>query len=90
MLLVLDDFHAVTDPLVLRFTQVLLENLPGHAHVLIGGRSLSALNLSRLKLANEAAVIGPEELRFTGDESRSYLARRSIPFPAETTAVFER
>lgn len=63
LLLVLDDFHAVTDPLALRFIEEFLAHLPGHVHLMIASRTKPSLTLSRLA----ATAINPLERIFTAE-----------------------
>lgn len=89
LLIVLDDFHVITDAFVCRFIQELLEYLPEHIHVAIAGRTMPGLALARLKSAQEICVVGMDELRFSEEETQRYLAGKRVTLPPEALSLIE-
>jgi len=77
ILLVLDDFHAVTQsPEVMRLMNWLIEHQPAHFHLLISSRTVpefASLNQKRVK--GQVLELGPEHLTFTPVEIRSLFER---------------
>jgi LuxR family maltose regulon positive regulatory protein len=71
--LVLDDYHLVDSHDVRDGMAFLLEHLPPHAHVVISTRADPDLPLSRWRVRGELVEIRAADLRFTSDETATYL-----------------
>lgn len=71
--LVLDDFHRVDSRDVDDSLALFLERLPSHVHVLISSRSDPGLPLSRWRARGDLTEVRASELRFTFDETTTYL-----------------
>ncbi len=89
LILVLDDYHLIKEPLIDRLLQELLEHLPGGVSVLLASRSAPGLILSRLRVAGELAALGFEELRFNSREIGEYLAHSRQPLSNQQIADLE-
>jgi len=76
VLLIFDDFHWITAPL-LPAISYFVENAPQHFHVVLAARNFPALQLGRLHVQGQTAEINGEELRFTPAESTQLLQRFS-------------
>jgi LuxR family maltose regulon positive regulatory protein len=90
-LLVLDDFHEVNDSApVTAFLDELLRLLPDGVRVIIAGRALPNLTVSRLLVEGQLFGLGEADLRFTADELLTLLRRhgRDIP-PARAAALVD-
>lgn len=80
IILALDDYHEVNDsPAVTRFMDELLRVLPDNLRIVLAGRTLPALQVSRLIVQDEVFGLGAEDLRFTADELLSLYRRRPGP-----------
>jgi len=71
--LVLDDLHAVDARAVDDALAFLIDHAPGRMHLLIATREDPALPLARLRAAAELVELRAADLRFTTDESTSFL-----------------
>jgi LuxR family maltose regulon positive regulatory protein len=71
--LVLDDYHLVDSHDVRDGMAFLLEHLPPHVHVVISTRADPDLPLSRWRVRGELVEIRAADLRFTSDETATYL-----------------
>lgn len=71
--LVLDDYHLVTTPIVHRAIQFLLEHLPQNMHLVIATRSDPPLPLSRLRSLNQLVELRAGDLCFNTDETSVFL-----------------
>ena len=81
-LLVLDDYQQLDEaPLVRRALELLLDQLPGHVHLVLLSRTVPALDTSRLLLAGQVAALGPPELAFNQDELALFLRQRYLLAP---------
>jgi LuxR family maltose regulon positive regulatory protein len=74
LVLVLDDYHALASPEVDALLVALLRHPIPTLHLLVASRQVPDWPLARLRAAEEVGEVGPEDLRFTGDEVRSLLA----------------
>ena len=91
-ILIVDDFHLVTDDATIKSLARLARRLPSHFRMVIAGRSEPPFQLRRLVSSGEASLIGGNELRFTLDESAALVAQVAHRFTslAELEALLER
>lgn len=82
LLLVLDDYHELSEPAVQDLVQDLLENLPTGMHTVIAGRTELPFSTARLAASGTLQHIGAEDLIFTRREIRDYLEMRYKSVPA--------
>lgn len=73
LVLVLDDYHAVTDPEVHRAVEFLLEHLPPGLCLVMATRTDPPLALSRLRVRRQVAELRGEQLRFSLEETAAFL-----------------
>jgi len=78
-LLVLDDFHCLQDPFILGVFEQLIGRLfqpylPQPLHLTLLTREDPPLPLARLRANNQLTEIRAQELRFSRDEARAFLA----------------
>lgn len=71
--IVLDDYHLITDSSIHEAIDFLLERLPPQMHVVIATRSDPALSLARLRARDQMVEIRAAELRFTQNETTNFL-----------------
>lgn len=75
--LALDDFHEVNEsPAVTSFLDELLRVLPDNLRVLLAGRTLPNLTVSRLAVEHNLFGFSEADLRFTADEVAALVRRR--------------
>ena len=72
-ILVLDDFQSIEGAAVRDVVSYLLEHQPRTLHVVIASRSDPLLPLARLRAKGELAELRAADLRFTQDESATFL-----------------
>ena len=73
LVLVIDDFHRVTESAIVRSLEYLIDRLPSQMHIAIGTRHDPQLPLPRLRVRQQLAEIRLEDLRFTENESKELL-----------------
>ena len=73
LILVLDDYHAITSPAVHDAIAFLLVNLPSHIHLVIATRSDPPLPLSRLRARDQLVELRGPDLLFTLEEAETFL-----------------
>lgn len=71
-ILVLDDFHAVTNPVVHRSFLYFLERLPPHIHCAVAARQEPPLPLPRFAADGQLVYVSGRQLNFTLDEGTEY------------------
>src|SRR5215208_1957174 len=83
-LLVLDDYHEVeSGGPVTQFMNELLRLLPDNLRVVVAGRSLPDLTISRLLVERQVFGLGEADLRFTAAELATLLRRSGHNVTAE-------
>jgi LuxR family maltose regulon positive regulatory protein len=70
LVVVLDDFHRVTEPTVAKAIEYLIDRMPPQMRIVVGTRHDPQLPLPRLRARQQVAEIRIDELRFLEDESR--------------------
>lgn len=67
--LLLDDYHTITEPAVHDVLAFLIEHLPPAMHVLLATRADPPLPLARLRARGQLVEVRAADLRFTPDEA---------------------
>ena len=73
VVLVLDDYHLVSNPEIDEGLSFLLEHLPQTLELVLSSRSEPALPLARLRARGELAEIDAQQLRFSEQEADLFL-----------------
>src|SRR5215216_8035822 len=73
LVLVLDDYHLITDPICHQTLGLFLDQLPAAVHVVLSTRLDPPLSLARLRARGELAELRAAELQFTGEEAAVLL-----------------
>jgi LuxR family maltose regulon positive regulatory protein len=73
VVLVLDDYHLVSNPEIDEGLSFLLEHLPRTLVLVLSSRSEPALPLARLRARGELAEIDAQQLRFSDEEADLFL-----------------
>ena len=73
MVLILDDFHEVTDAAVMRDLDMLLDHASDRLHLVLVTRSDPSLRLQRLRIAGRLGEVRNADLAFTAGETRELL-----------------
>ncbi|MGV9709538.1 protein kinase domain-containing protein [Gordonia sp. NPDC003424] len=73
MVIIVDDWHRVTDPAAIASMDFLLEYGCHHLQLLITSRSRTGLPISRMRVLDELVEIDIAGLCFDTDEARSFL-----------------
>jgi LuxR family maltose regulon positive regulatory protein len=72
--LVLDDYHEVSNPTIHEMLGFVIDHLPPRLHLLITSRSDSPLPLARLRARGDVTELSTADLRFALDEAATLLA----------------
>jgi len=76
LVLMLDDFHLITDSRALKALQFLCDYLPPRLHLAIASRTGPLISLERLRAQGALTEVGQTELSFCIEESEQFLRRR--------------
>lgn len=76
IVLVLEDYHAITLPAIHQSLAFLLDHLPPTLHLIITTRADPPLPLARLRARGQLSEIRASDLRFTGMETALFLNDR--------------
>lgn len=91
-LLILDDYHGISDPAIHSAVMLLVEQLAGTLHVVISSRDDPPLPLARLRARRQLLELRGGDLRFTAEEVAAFLGETmAAPVsPAEAAALTTR
>lgn len=73
LVLVLDDYHLITEPAIHEGVAFLLQHLPAGVRVAIASRTRPAIGVARLRAGGQLADVGADALRFNVDETSALL-----------------
>ena len=87
--LVLDDYHAITEPAIHAALTYLTEHQPAQMHLVILSRADPALPLARLRARGQLCELREADLRFTPKEAAAFLnqAMRLDLSPADVAVL---
>lgn len=71
----IDDLHFVSNETTLLFIRQLLVDSPPNVQWYIASRTMPELGISRLIVSDEALILRAEDMRFSLDETRVFLAQ---------------
>lgn len=75
IILALDDYQFISNPVVHHVMAFLIERCPSTLHLLIATRSDPPLPLARLRARGQMVDLRTDDLRFTSDEASQFLNR---------------
>jgi LuxR family maltose regulon positive regulatory protein len=88
--IVLDDYHLADSPAIQPEMAFLVDHLPPQVHLVISTRADPALPLPRLRVRGDLVEIRAADLRFTPDETATYLDQvHDVRLPAADVATLE-
>jgi LuxR family maltose regulon positive regulatory protein len=73
LILVLDDYHAISAPAIHESVSALIEHLPPRLRLVIASRATPPLRLARLRANGRIAELSAGDLRFTVEEATAFL-----------------
>ena len=84
-ILVLDDFHFIEDPSIIRFmNECIFFKLPPGTSIFLVSRSTPRINISALESRNHVFKINEDDLRFTESELTLYFRNLDITIQPES------
>jgi LuxR family maltose regulon positive regulatory protein len=90
--LVIDDFHLITEAAIVDCVVRLARHLPSQVRLLVAGRAIPQFSLQWLLLNGVAAAVTDADLRFTAEEAAAFVALVAGKFllPDQAVALTER
>jgi len=90
IILILDDYHVISDQAIHDSLLFLLDHLPERMHLVLATRTDPELPLSRLRVRGQLLEIRSSDLRFTQEEATDFLLQRmSLPLTDEDVATLQ-
>lgn len=83
LILVLDDFHCITEPGILENFSYFISLLPARVHVILISRTEPDLKLAKLGVKGDLFRIGLNDLRFQTEEIARFYQVRGLLFEKE-------
>jgi LuxR family maltose regulon positive regulatory protein len=71
--LILDDYHHIASPSIHESLVFVLDHSPSNLHLIIAGRGDPFMPISRYRARGEIIELRMEDLRFSGEEAKSYF-----------------
>ncbi|MGO8949331.1 MAG: LuxR C-terminal-related transcriptional regulator [Ktedonobacterales bacterium] len=90
LILILDDYHVISDQAIHESMLFLLDHLPVSMHLVLATRTDPELPLSRLRVRGQLLEIRDQDLRFSRAETTSFLLQgMGLPLSEEEVAILE-
>jgi LuxR family maltose regulon positive regulatory protein len=90
VVLVLDDYHVITNGSIHYALSFLMEHLPPHLHLVLATREDPPLPLARLRGRDDLLELRASDLRFTHEETATYLVEMmGLSLSAEERALLQ-
>ena len=83
-IIVMDDFHLIEDPSVIRFVEYAFLNLPPGSSLFMISRSTPRINSAGLFSRGHIFNLSEDDLRFNGSELALYFRRLNIPLQPDS------
>jgi LuxR family transcriptional regulator, maltose regulon positive regulatory protein len=92
IILILDDYHVISDQAIHDSLLVFLDHPPANVHLVLSTRTNPELPLSRFRVRSQMIEIRDQDLRFTRQEAASFLLEEmDLPLSEEdVTTLSER
>ncbi|GHO50527.1 LuxR C-terminal-related transcriptional regulator [Ktedonospora formicarum] len=85
-LLILDDYHVITEPRIHATLTFVLDHLPPTLHLILIARGAPPLPLPRWRACNELCEVLAGDLRFLVEEMQTFL-HQELPFALSAEAI---
>jgi LuxR family maltose regulon positive regulatory protein len=90
IILILDDYHVISDQAIHDSILFLLDHLPANLHLVLATRKDPELPLSRFRVRGQLLEIRDQDLRFSRAETTSFLLQgMGLPLSEEEVAILE-
>jgi LuxR family maltose regulon positive regulatory protein len=88
IILLLDDYHVISDQVIHESLLFLLDHPPANLHLVLSTRTNPELPLSRFRVRSQMIEIRDQDLRFTRQEAASFLTEgMGLPLSEEDVAT---
>ncbi len=91
IILILDDYHVISDPIIHDSLLFLIDHLPPTLHLVLATRTDPELPISRFRVRGQMVEVRSSDLRFTQEEATSFLLQRmGLPLSEEDVATLHQ
>ena len=87
--LVLEDYHIITNPHIHQLVDYLIENAPPGLQIIISSRTMPPLRLARLRARGLLAERHSSDLRFTPEEIRDWFRQQTPQLSEESIRLLD-
>ncbi len=88
IILILDDYHVISDQAIHDSMLVLLDHAPANVHLVLSTRTNPALPLSRFRVRSQMIEIRDQDLCFTRQEAANFLLEgMDLPLSEDDVAI---
>jgi LuxR family maltose regulon positive regulatory protein len=84
-IIMLDDFHLLKEPAVIRFMEKLLNNMTSNLTTVLVGRDVSNVDIKVLQIRGLVSEVSEAELNFTEIELINCFKQQGIPLDSQTS-----
>lgn len=81
LVLILDDYHHITQPAIHAAVDTFLEHLPPTLQLILSSRTVPPLNLNQQRTASTVTTLATDDLRLTFEEGIDFLERYTLNRP---------
>jgi LuxR family maltose regulon positive regulatory protein len=75
VLMVIEDFHLITDCDIIKNLKYLIKNMPSNMHILVSTRNFINLGLAKLRISESVIEINENDLFFTLQETNQFFKK---------------
>lgn len=75
VLMVIEDFHLITDCDIIKNLKYLIKNMPSNMHILVSTRNFIDLGLAKLRISESIIEINENDLFFTLQETNQFFKK---------------
>lgn len=89
LVLILDDYHVITNPQIHAALEYFLEHQPASTHLVLTTRADPPLPLARLRARRQMTELRARDLRFTPEEARDFFGLANLPLAENALRALE-
>ena len=90
IVLVLDDYHVITNPQIHAALEYFIEHQPASTHLVLTTRADPPLPLARLRARRQMTELRARDLRFTVDEANAFFGLANTPLAENALRALDK
>jgi len=89
LVMVLDDYHIITNPQIHQVLEYFLDHQPAASHLVLTTRADPPLPLARFRVRHQMTELRARDLRFTPEEARAFFGLANLPLAENTLRALD-